>query len=75
MTDINTFLSAVMERKRAKGLQVRVTYRNNVREPFNFFASSLTERDSYLTRATKLIGQPDPTGLGHVVESVEVVAA
>jgi hypothetical protein len=73
--DIESFLADVAARRTNNGLLVRVTFRDGVREPFNYFAKDAASRDAYLVRARKQIGRPDPTGLGHVVETVEVVSA
>jgi hypothetical protein len=71
--DIEAFLAANAARRAANGLHVRITFLDNVREPFNYYAKDTASRDAYLARARAAIGKPDPTGLGHVVSSVEVV--
>ncbi|MGM4911454.1 hypothetical protein [Rhizobium sp. 768_B6_N1_8] len=71
--DIEAFLAANAARRAANGLHVRVTFLDNVREPFNYYAKDVAQRDAYLSRANAAIGKPDPTGLGHVVASVEIV--
>lgn len=74
MTDIESFLAQVADRRRSNGLHIRMTFQNNVREPFDYYAKDAAARDAYLIRARRQIGKPDPTGLGHVVETVEVVS-
>jgi hypothetical protein len=71
--DTKAFLAAHAAKRTAAGLHVRVTFKDGVREPFNYYAKDIAARDAYLDRANRSIGKPDPTGLGHVVASVEVV--
>lgn len=73
--DIESFLADVAARRTSNGLLVRTTFRDGVREPFDYYAKDAASRDAYLIRARKQIGRPDPTGLGHVIETVEIVGA
>lgn len=71
--DIEAFLAANAAKRAANGLHVRVIFKDNVRGPFNYYAKDQEQRDEYLARARAAIGKPDPTGLNHVVASVEIV--
>lgn len=71
--DIEAFLAANAAKRAANGLHVRVTFRDNVRVPFNYYAKDTAQRDEYLARARAAIGKTDTTGLNHVVATVEIV--
>lgn len=72
--NIEALIAAKKASRAANGLHVRLTFVGNVREPFNYFAKDAAARDEYLAKVRPLIGAEDKTGLGHVIEAVEVVA-
>jgi uncharacterized protein YegJ (DUF2314 family) len=73
---MNTATASLLARKqaerRAAGLMVIVTF--DGREPFDYCARDIAARDNFIEQMTAKIGQPDPTGSGHVVRTVEIAA-
>lgn len=73
---MNPATAALLARKqaerRAAGLMVIVTF--DGREPFDYCARDIAARDAFIARYSAMIDQPDLTGSGHVVRSVEISA-
>jgi hypothetical protein len=72
--NIESFIAAKAASRAANGLHVRITFKDGVREPFNYYAKDTASRDEYVARARAAIGKSDRTGLGHVIETVEIVS-